>query len=111
MVTQKKYSLILGIALIVIGITGFFKDKVIGIVDVNTTYAIILVVTGLIGLYIGIFGEGPGYAGTVGWTSIGLYLLGVLPGIHLIVNKLIGSNDLFHFLIGIISLGFFYTKE
>jgi hypothetical protein len=115
------YSLVIGAALVLSGIAGFFynasfgsgdgteRDALLGILDVNGWHNVVHIVTGAIGLAVaGSYGASRGYAIGLGLVYLFVALLGFLAGdgdeiLHLIpVNT---EDNFFHLLLGAGGLG------
>ena len=95
---QKKYALILGIILGILGVLGFFSTKVLGIFLMTTWLNILHLVGAVIGIYIGTKGQGGGYNKLIGWVGV---ILGVLG---LILLQLDLAVAVLYLVIGVVSL-------
>ncbi|HLC31655.1 MAG TPA: DUF4383 domain-containing protein [Candidatus Nanoarchaeia archaeon] len=115
---QKTFALILGLALLLVGILGFVSNPLVGesaIFTVNTPQTILHLIGGLIGLYVGLKGEGPMFNMVIGWLGIILGIVGFIPGLgHTegdLLNTWLNINQsitILHLAIGIVSLAVYY---
>ena len=111
---QKTYALIIGIILTVIGIWGFFTQSILGLFSVNAVHSILHLIGGLIGLYVGIKGEGPTYNIVIGWVGIVLGILGFVPVVKELLATLLMVNtggNILHLAIGVVSLIVYYAAS
>ena len=115
--TQKTFAMILGLVLLLVGILGFFANPIVGetgIFTTNTTHNVLHLLAGLIGLYVGTKGKGPGYNGTIGWIGVVLGILGFIPALTAMLDQYLMINTaitVLHLVIGIVALLVYYTAE
>jgi hypothetical protein len=112
--TQKTFALVLGIVLLLVGIWGFFTDSILGIFGVNATQSVLHVIAGIFGVYVGTKGAGEGYNSSIGWIGVVLAVLGFVPGASDLLMSLLNVNmatTYLHLVIGVVSLGVYYTAE
>lgn len=116
--TQKVFALILGIVLLVVGILGFVGGG-IGIVrdgyfGTNAAQDVLHIIAGLIGIWVGTKGEGPGYNMSMGWIGVILGILGFIPTVDALLAQWLNINTnitILHLVLGIIALGVYYFAE
>ena len=115
--TQKTFALILGIVLLLVGILGFIGGLGIvrdGFFGTNPIQDVLHIIGGIIGIWVGTKGEGPGYNMTIGWIGILLAVLGFIPATATILLNLLNVNiaiTVLHLVIGIVSLGVYYGTK
>ena len=113
--TQKTFALILGIVLLLVGILGFIGGG-LGIVrdgyfGTNAVQDVLHIIAGLIGIWIGTKGEGPGYNMSIGWIGIVLGIIFFIPGLDSLLTNYLNINrniSILHIVIGIAALGVYY---
>jgi hypothetical protein len=117
----QVYAAVIGAALLLAGIAGFFynasfgsgdgtdRDAVLGILDVNGWHNVVHIVTGALGLAAaGSYGAARGYAIGLGVVYLAIALLGFIAGDGEEILNLIPVNtedNFFHLLVGIAGLG------
>jgi hypothetical protein len=117
----QVYTLVIGLALVVMGIAGFFyvasfssgdgaeRDALLGIFDVNGWHNVLHIVSGVIGLVLaGSYGGARSYALGLGVVYLLLALLGFIAGEGDEILKLIPVNtedNVLHLLIGLAGTG------
>ncbi|MBS3093867.1 DUF4383 domain-containing protein [Candidatus Pacearchaeota archaeon] len=117
--TQKTFALLLGIALVLIGILGFVDNPLVGdggFFGTNTIQNILHIIAGLIGVWVGIKGMGPGYNMTLGWIGVVLGVLGFVPVVDDLLLTYLNINteiSVLHVVLGVITLVVYYgtSKE
>ena len=108
--TQKRFALILGIILLLVGLLGFIDNPIVGengYFGTNTVHDILHIIAGAFGIYVGTKGQGVGYNKSIGWIGILLAVLGFIPGIADLLSDLLLINTqvtVLHLLIGIVAL-------
>jgi len=116
--TQKVFALILGIVLLLVGLAGFIPGG-LGLVDggyfgTNNIQDVLHIIAGLIGIWIGLKGEGPGYNMSIGWIGVVLGILGFIPTVDALLLTYLNINtniSVLHLVIGIVALGVYYFAE
>lgn len=117
----QVYALVIGAALVLGGIAGFFynasfgsgdgteRDALLGILDVNGWLNVVHIVTGALGLAVaGSYGASRGYAIGLGLVYLLIAFLGFVAGDGEEILNLIPVNtedNFFHLLLGVAGLG------
>jgi hypothetical protein len=117
----QVFALVIGGALTIVGIVGFFysasfatgdgssRDAVVGVLDVNGWHNLVHIASGAIGLLVaGSYGGSRAYALGIGLVYLALALLGFLAGDGDEIFKAIPVNtadNFLHLLIGIAGVG------
>jgi hypothetical protein len=117
----QVYALVIGAALVLGGIAGFFynasfgsgdgtdRDAVLGILDVNGWHNVVHILTGALGLAVAAsYGAARGYAIAAGLVYLLIALVGFIAGDGDEILNLIPVNtedNFFHLLLGIAGLG------
>ena len=117
----QVYAAVIGAALLLAGIAGFFynasfgsgdgtdRDAVLGILDVNGWHNVVHIATGALGLAVaGSYGAARGYAIGLGLVYLVIALLGFIAGDGEEILNLIPVNtedNFFHLLVGIAGIG------
>ena len=116
--TQKTFALILGIVLLLVGVLGFVGDGFgivrNGIFGTNALQDGLHIIAGLIGIWIGLKGEGPGYNMVLGWIALVLGVLGFIPTVDTMLANYLNINtniSILHIVIGVVTLGVYYFTE
>ena len=111
---QKTFALILGIVLLLVGILGFFDNKLVGdsgYFGTNTVQDVLHIIAGAIGIYIGTKGKGPGFNASLGWIGVVLGILGFVPIIKDLLMDWLKINieiSILHLVLGILFLLVYY---
>jgi hypothetical protein len=115
--TQKTFALILGIVLLLVGIAGFFDNPLIGeggYFGSNATQNVLHIIAGLIGVWVGTKGAGPGYNMSLGWIGVVLGVLGFVPTVKELLADFLMINaqiSVLHVVLGIIALAVYYGTD
>ncbi len=113
--TQKTFALILGIVLTLVGIAGFVSNPLISetgaFFGTNSFQNVLHLIAGIIGIWVGTKGEGPGYNMSLGWIALVLGVVYFIPGVQGLLMQLLNINTeitVLHLVIGVVTLGVYY---
>lgn len=112
--TQKTFALVLGVVLVLVGILGFVNNPLVGdegFFGTNTFQDILHIVAGLIGVWVGTKGMGPGYNMSLGWIGVVLGVLGFIPVVSDLLLTYLNINteiSVLHVVLGVIALVVYY---
>ena len=115
--TQKIFALVLGVVLLLVGILGFIGNPLVGdagYFTTNTTQDILHIIAGLIGIWVGTMGSGPGFNISLGWIALVLGAIGFIPGAKELLLQYLNINTnitILHVVIGIVTLGVYYMTD
>lgn len=115
--TQKTFALILGIVLTLVGIVGFVSNPLVGegaFFGTNPFQNVLHLIAGVIGIWVGTKGEGPGYNMSLGWIALVLGVIYFIPGVQELLVSLLNINTeitILHLVIGVVTLGVYYATD
>lgn len=86
------FAIIVGAFLLIEGLWGFFSPVVFGVLTTNTLHAVIHVVLGVIGLWVGVKSGARNYCLFLGVLLVAVGALWFVPGIGSIITSLLNVN-------------------
>lgn len=86
------YALLIGLFLVVEGIWGLTREVVFGILTTNLTHAIIHLVLGIVGIFVGGIGRARGFCIFLGILLLVVGLLRFLPGASELIVQILNVN-------------------
>ena len=116
---QKTFALILGVVLLLVGILGFISNPLVGdpatsFFGTNNYQNILHLLAGVIGIYVGTKGKGPGYNMSIGWIGLVLGVLGFIGPVADLFASLLNINQaitVLHLAIGVVCLLVYYAAQ
>ena len=107
---QKTFALILGIVLLLVGILGFWENKLVGdngYFGTNNWQDVLHLIAGAFGIYVGTKGKGPVYNMSLGWIGLVLGVLGFIPTVKDMLMDWLNINmqiTVLHLVLGVLFL-------